>query len=44
MKVEESVLHKKAKAELKRVWIQFIGLLLEMNQFLLVWALGSIWG
>jgi hypothetical protein len=44
MKVEEFVLHKKAKAELGRIWIQFIGLPSEMNQFLLIWAVGSILG
>jgi hypothetical protein len=38
------VLHKKAKTELKRVWIQSISLSSEMNQSLLIWAVGSILG
>jgi hypothetical protein len=36
MKIEESVIEEKAKVELKKVWVQFIGLPSVMIQFLLI--------
>jgi hypothetical protein len=44
MKIEESVIREKAKVELKKVWVQFIGLPSVMIQFLLIWVVGSILG
>jgi hypothetical protein len=44
MKIEEGVVAKKAKGELKKVWIQFIGIPSEMMNFLLIWAVGSTLG
>jgi hypothetical protein len=41
MKIEEGVVAKKAKGELKKVWIRFIGIPSEMMNFLLIWAVGS---
>ncbi|PWZ27897.1 hypothetical protein Zm00014a_024097 [Zea mays] len=44
MKIEEGVVAKKANGELKKVWIQFIEIPLEMMNFLLIWAVGSTLG
>lgn len=44
MKIEEASGKSLAKSELKKVWVQFIGIPPDMLQFKLIWAVGSVLG
>jgi hypothetical protein len=44
MKIEEVTGKLLAKAELKKVWVQIIGIPPEMKKFQVIWTVGSILG